>query len=127
MPLSMIVVEGYRSVRRLWTRLDGLNLVLGPNGSGKTNLHRALSLIESGVAGTLARAVAEEGGMPSVAWAGERRAKDPVRVYVEVRFHDYTYALELGLVTHPGKTIFYRDPEVKSERISLSEGRRPVV
>lgn len=124
----MVLVEGYRSVRKLWTRLDGLNLVLGPNGSGKTNLHRALSLIENAVSGTLARAVAEEGGMPSIAWAGERKANDPVRVYVEARFHDYTYALELGLVAQPGQTIFYRDPEVKSERITLPDGKKkPVV
>lgn len=124
----MILVEGYRSVRKLWTRVDGLNLVLGPNGSGKTNLHRALRLVENAVSGTLARAVADEGGMPSIAWAGERKANDPVRVYVQARFHDYTYAIELGLVAHPGDTVFRRDPEVKSERIELSEERRkPVV
>ena len=124
MPLSMILVEGYRSVRKVWTRLDGLNLIVGPNGSGKTNLHRALSLLGNAVSGTLARAVANEGGMPSVAWAGDRKSSGPVRVSIEARFHDFTYALELGLVAQPGKTIFYRDPEVKSEHISLSEGRR---
>jgi predicted ATPase len=128
MPLAMILVEGYRSVRKVWTRLDRLNLVLGPNGSGKTNLHRALGLLVSAASGTLARAVVEEGGMPSLGWAGDRRNNDPVRVTVEARFHDFTYALEIGLVTHPGKTIFFRDPEVKTERIALSEkAKRPVV
>jgi predicted ATPase len=124
----MLLVEGYRSIRKVWTRLEGLNLIVGPNGSGKTNLHRALGLVGEAVRGGLARAVAEEGGMPSIAWAGERSAKEPVRVSIETRFHDFTYALELGLVAHPGKTIFYRDPEVKSERITLAgEARRPVV
>ena len=123
----MVLVEGYRSVRKLWTRLDGLNLIVGPNGSGKTNLHRALGLLREAVSGTLARAVAEEGGMPSVAWAGDRRANDPVRVSVETRFHDFTYALELGLVAQPGKTVFYRDPVVKRERIVLAgPSKRPV-
>ena len=126
MPLSMVLVEGYRSVRKLWTRLDGLNLIVGPNGSGKTNLHRALGLLGQAVSGRLARAVAEEGGMPSVAWAGDRSAKEPVRVSIEARFHDYTYALELGLVASPGKTIFHRDPQVKRERITMAgKQRRP--
>ena len=74
-----------------------------------------------------ARAVAEEGGMPSVAWAGERNPKDPVRVSIETRFHDFTYLLELGLVANPGQTVFYRDPEVKRERIALAGASKRAV
>jgi predicted ATPase len=126
MPVTMALVEGYRSIRKLWTRLDGLNLVVGPNGSGKTNFHRALGLLVEAANGRLASAVANDGGMPSITWAGARTAKDPVRVSVEVRFHDFAYALEMGLVARPGETMFLRDPEVKTETIELTEGRKRV-
>jgi predicted ATPase len=126
MPVTMALIEGYRSIRKLWTRLDVLNLVVGPNGSGKTNFHRALGLLVDAATGRLANAVANDGGMPSITWAGTRSPKDPVRVSVEVRFHDFTYALEMGLVAQPGQTMFLRDPEVKAERIELAERRRRV-
>jgi predicted ATPase len=126
MPVTMALVEGYRSIRKLWTRLDGLNLVVGPNGSGKTNFHRALGLLVDAANCRLASAVAHDGGMPSITWAGTRSPKEPVRVSVEVRFHDFTYALEMGLVAQPGETMFLRDPEVKAERIELAERRRRV-
>jgi predicted ATPase len=126
MPVTMALVEGYRSIRKLWTRLDGLNLVVGPNGSGKTNFHRALGLLVEAANGRLASAVANDGGMPSITWAGARTAKDPVRVSVDVRFHDFAYALEMGLVARPGETMFRRDPEVKTETIELANGRKRV-
>ena len=56
MPVTMALVEGYRSIRKLWTRLGGLNLVIGPNGSGKTNFHRALGLLVEAANGRLANA-----------------------------------------------------------------------
>jgi len=126
MALSLLSVQGYRSIRRAWTRLDGMNMVVGANGSGKTNLYRALALLGDAARGSLARAVAREGGMPSLMWAGPHRTGDRHGLIIEVRFDAFAYRLELGLVTGIA-TIFKLDPEVKQETVTFREGRRKPV
>jgi predicted ATPase len=122
-PLSFLSVEGYRSVRSLWTRLDRVNVVLGPNGSGKTNVYRALALLVDAAHGRLARSVARDGGMPSLMWAGDHRKHERRGVIVEAAFDSFVYRLEVGVVI-PGKTMFNLDPEVKQESITFAEGKR---
>jgi predicted ATPase len=103
-----------------------VNVVLGPNGSGKTNLYRSLALLVEAAHGRLARSVAREGGMPSLMWAGAHRKHERRGVIVEVRFDAFAYRLEIGLPTGI-QTIFKLDPEVKEEAITFSEGRRKPV
>jgi predicted ATPase len=92
--------------------MEPVNVIVGANGTGKTNLYRALQLLTHAAEGNLGRTLAEEGGIPSVLWAGQRR-KGPVRMGVDIRFEDYTYHLELGLP--PPGAVFKLDPEIKSE------------
>jgi predicted ATPase len=120
--LSLLAVKGYRSIRSAWTRLDRVNVVLGANGTGKTNLYRSLAMLGDAARGGLARSVAREGGMPSLMWAGEHRKHERHGVIVEVRFDEFSYRLEMGLVT-PIQTVFRLDPEVKEESISFAHGR----
>ena len=64
--ITHLHVEGYRSVcGNLRLDLGAANVVLGPNGSGKTNLYRSLYLLAEAAHGRFARALADEGGMPS--------------------------------------------------------------
>ncbi len=44
---------GYRSLRAIRFPVDRLTVFLGANGVGKTNLYRALQLIQAAAAGTL--------------------------------------------------------------------------
>ena len=64
--LKRIAIAGYRSICQLQFNLDRLNVVCGPNGSGKSNLFKALRLLARTAQGGLPRAIAQEGGMPSV-------------------------------------------------------------
>jgi predicted ATPase len=101
-------------------------LVVGPNGSGKTNLYRAMRLVADAVDGRLGRAIAEEGGMQSVLWAGERREDERSCAYVELAWDDLTYALELALPNPFGfgfGTRFQRDPSVPVETIRVPSGK----
>jgi predicted ATPase len=96
-PISHLSVQGYRSIRTLWTRLGNVTVVLGPNGSGKTNLYRSLALLVEAAHGRLARSVAREGGMPSLMWAGGRvlvRADEMLRVGVRMQMPGIQRPLE---------------------------------
>jgi predicted ATPase len=97
--------------------------VVGPNGCGKTNVYRALQLLHTAAVGALSRTLAEEGGMPSVLWAGPRQKNAPARFTVGVRLEDLAYELSCGLVPPP-QGPFTLDPDVKEETVWLHEGKR---
>src|SRR3954471_19719594 len=84
MTVTRLEIAGYRSVKRLELPVHPVTVVVGPNGSGKTNLYRALYLLQAAAEGRLARTLAEEGGTPSVVWAGPREHKKPVRMTIGV-------------------------------------------
>jgi predicted ATPase len=101
MPLQELWVEGYRSIRALRLSLALVTVVVGPNGSGKTNLYRALRLLSAAAEGTLARSLAEEGGLPSVLWAGTRKKNAPARFTTGVALEDLAYELSCGPMPPP--------------------------
>ena len=59
--LTRLSVAGYRSVRNLPVAIAPVTVFVGANGSGKTNLYRALRLLAEATAGRLSRALADEG------------------------------------------------------------------
>ena len=77
--VRQVSASGYRSLRDVRISADRLSVFVGANGVGKTNLYRALQLIQAAAAGNLSQELALEGGMESALWAGERRRQDPVR------------------------------------------------
>src|SRR5579884_2155227 len=117
--------------------LDRVNVLTGPNGCGKSNLYNSMFLLAQAAGGTFARTIADEGGMPSVLWAGEEgkrftRKKPPRRVVLGITIDDYSYELQCGLPKSGPPTItpsmFLLDPEVKSEWIrTAGDGGRPVL
>src|ERR1700722_3831625 len=113
--MSLMVREvsaaGYRSLHRIRFPVDRLSVFLGANGVGKTNLYRALQLLQAAAAGNLSRELAGEGGMESALWAGKRQAKKPARIRLMVGLgngaaepqagdarSDYSYEVSTGLV-----------------------------
>ena len=68
--LTHFAVAGYRSLQQLTLPLGGLTLVCGANGCGKSNLYRSLGLVAAAARGDLVAALAAEGGLPAVFWAG---------------------------------------------------------
>ncbi|MBN8923693.1 MAG: ATP-binding protein [Rhodanobacter sp. 68-29] len=131
--LNTLAVANYRSIRSLVVPLGRLNLITGANGSGKSNLYRALRLLAEAAGGGVVGALAREGGLSSVLWAGPeripgrmRRGEVPVQgvvrqqsVGLKLGFagEDFGYAMDLGFPPPPNRPAFALDPEFKREAI----------
>jgi predicted ATPase len=133
--IHRLFVEGYRSVRDLRMDLQPINVLTGPNGCGKSNLYNALVLIARAAEGRLARAIAQEGGTPSVFWAGGERVRlqrkrPPRRVTIGFENEHYGYEIQIGLPSpneHALATMFTLDPRVKEEYLWPSKSGRRVL
>lgn len=124
MPIEAFAVEGYRSIRRIRVPLGSINVLVGPNGCGKTSLYRAMYLLGRAAEGQLARTLAEEGGFPSALWAG-KRTKGPVRMTLEVTLDKMEYQLSCGLPSIIN-SAFILDPEIKEEHLWYRDGKKKV-
>lgn len=131
--LHTFAVSNYRSLRDLKLKLEPLTLVTGANGSGKSNLYRALRLLQQAADGRLAEAVAQEGGIPSLQWAGPAdtrsqqkrglpiqgtRSSAALRISFGFAADDVAYQIALGLPAggNPvAQSRFRLDPEIKHE------------
>ena len=138
--LKSLAIANYRSIRDLVLPLGSLNLVTGANGSGKSNLYRALRLLVDTVQGGIVASLAREGGLESTLWAGPEsvsrrmrnrevpiegtRRKEAVSLRLGFASDDFGYAIDLGLPT-PSHSMFAKDPEIKRECIWSGPVLRP--
>jgi predicted ATPase len=145
MHIREINVVGYRSLRAIRFPVGALTVFVGANGVGKTNLYRALQLLQAAAAGTLARELASEGGMESALWAGKRTANKPARMKLSAGLGAdlrgaqpqsefdyggdagvaYSYEVDIGLPM-PTAAAFPLEPQVKEETLVFRKGRRPL-
>ena len=145
--LHTLAVANYRSINNLVLPLGRLNLVTGANGSGKSNLYRALRLLAETAQGGVVNALAREGGLDSTFWAGpetlSRRMlsgevpvqggprKEARRLRLGFAGDDFSYAISLGLPeSNSGESrdkpsAFALDPEIKRECIWAGGSYRP--
>lgn len=132
--LQVLAVEGYRSLQRLVLPLGRLTVVTGANGSGKSSLYRVLRLLSDASRGGAVAALAREGGLSSVLFAGPEelsrdvrdgthpvqgtRRRRPVSLRAGFAGDEYGYAIDLGLPAPDGlPTMFGRDPQIKAEAV----------
>lgn len=124
-PLTRVSIANYRSIRALHLPVGALTVFVGRNGTGKTNLYRALSLLRAAAEGRITRAIAEDGGVESVLWAGTR-TRGPVRLTLSATLGDLTYAVEIGLPKRGSDAALPLEPLVKEERLTLASGARDI-
>jgi predicted ATPase len=137
--LHTFAVANYRSIRDLKLALTPLTIVTGKNGCGKSNMYRALRLLATAADGRLAEALALEGGIPSVQWAGPENIRQqakrggpiqgtakrtPLRVCFGFAAENVAYEIALGLPA-PTNSLFCFDPEIKTETVWQQPPRRP--
>ena len=138
--LTALAVSNYRSLRNLVLPIQRLNVITGANGSGKSNVYRALRLLADTAQGRVVWSLAREGGLQSTLWAGPevtsrsvRRGDYPVQPTVRQKpvnlrlgfaSEEFGYLIDLGL-PKPFKSAFDLDPEIKRECIWYGPVLRP--
>ena len=101
MRIIELAIEGYRSFKSQTWRPGDLNVVIGPNASGKSNLLRVLEMIGQAAQGRLGRHVQQEGGMDALVWDGQAEAvavrvkMTPIPPYNDVARDALSYELRL--------------------------------
>jgi predicted ATPase len=90
--LDRIEIAGYRSIRALELELNALNVMIGANGSGKSNLIGALGLLGELVDRRLQVHVARQGGANALMHFGQKRTK---QLRISARLGEIEYEVEL--------------------------------
>jgi predicted ATPase len=130
--IQTLAIANYRSLRQLVVPLGRLTVITGANGSGKSNLYRALRLLANTTQGTVVASLAREGGLNSTLWAGPEDIsrsmrkglvpvqggprKDVVNLRLGFASEELSYAIDLGLPTSNSPS-FGLDPAIKRECI----------
>lgn len=141
MKIQEIEISGYRSIDDLKLELNNVTVLVGANGCGKSNIYQSINLIAAAATGQFARRIAEEGGMQSILWAGDRGKREQIRTRLSVGFEQLRYSIEFGLMpaserlagfVYPDGTqdtelsIFKLDPDIKEEIVEIKTGKRLV-
>jgi predicted ATPase len=142
--ITTLAISNYRSLGEVVVPLSRLTVVTGANGSGKSNLYKALRLLADAAHDDIVSALAREGGLQSVLWAGPEqtsgsmrrgetpvqgtRRKHPVALRLGFASDSFSYALDLGLPFPPPAlpgSAFSLDPEIKRESVWTGAVLRP--
>jgi predicted ATPase len=138
--LQTLAVQNYRTLRDFVIALGPLNLITGANGSGKSNIYKALRLLAETAQGGVIGSLAREGGLTSTLWAGPESVsrgmrsgavpvqgtarKHPVSLGLGFIGSTFSYSIDLGLPT-PSSSAFALDPIIKGEFVWAGPVPRP--
>ncbi len=132
--LQTLAVQNYRTLRDFVIPLSALNLITGANGSGKSNIYKALRLLSETAQGGVIGSLAREGGLASTLWAGPETVtramkrgeapvqgttrKKPISLGLGFAGSEFSYSIDLGLPPpdrSDNPTAFSLDPSIKGE------------
>ncbi|MGB0386787.1 MAG: AAA family ATPase [Ardenticatenaceae bacterium] len=111
--ITRLVVRNYRSLKEIDVRLRPLTVLVGENGSGKSNLIDVLRFVRDALTSSLEQAVLMRGGMSALrCWFADQ--KEPISIHLE--FEGPEWEGEYGLAfDSPNSEV-----ELLQERLSLT-------
>ena len=105
--LDSVRVEGYKSIRSATIRLGAINVLIGANGAGKSNLVGLFGLLADLSDDRLQLHVARQGGANAIFHFGLKRTSE-LRIALRFGLEGY----EAVFVPASGDTIVFRDETV---------------
>lgn len=132
LPVRDFSASGYRSLQAITYPMSRLDVFVGANGVGKSNLYRGLELLQAAAQNRLGERLAEE-GLAHAMWAGPRKAREPVRIRLAVSLAApgggkgaLRYEVEVGFPQAVTAAAFALEPQVKIESLTYDTGARRV-
>jgi predicted ATPase len=98
--IRKVEIEGYRSLRSIKWEPGPLNIIIGPNCSGKSNLLFALHHLKNAADGNFFKTIMAENGMGSVVWNNEKNGSIRMRVDLDPVHPGYDQDPLRGRVTY---------------------------
>ena len=83
MKILELKIEGFRSLKSVEWKPGDINILIGPNAGGKSNLLQAMEMIAESAKGKLDKFVKEQGGMGSIVWDGKAKS---IKVWLDHQF-----------------------------------------
>jgi len=103
--LSRIVLKGFKSIRECDLQLSELNVLIGANGSGKSNFIAFFRLIQQILTNNLQLYVSKQGGSNSILHFGRKKTQ---QLSAELYFGDNGYKFVLE-PTKDNRMVFFNE------------------
>ncbi len=109
--LDRLVIKGFKSIKEADLRLNSLNVLIGANGSGKSNFISLFHLINRITENRLQLFTSQSGGANALLYFG-RKATDEIRIKLDFGQNSYEFALSPTLDNSfffSDETCFFHD------------------
>ena len=121
--LERIRIAGFGSLADVSFEPGPITVLIGANGSGKSNLLRVLRMVSAMLSGSLQRFMAEAGGASSCLYYGAKRTKQMVLDFdLVLGGQAYGYRAQLGFAAGDRLTFV---GEVVAHRVREGQRLRP--
>lgn len=117
--IKQLHIEGFRSLKNVTWEPGDLNVLIGANGTGKSNLLRLLELMTVAAKGGVGRYIQSLGGMDAIVWDGRAEGISFKVVTEENSPAPSTYEEESSLVPHTYELVLSRLGETSAYFVGL--------
>ncbi|MFA6967866.1 AAA family ATPase [Bosea sp. (in: a-proteobacteria)] len=123
--VEQIEIKGFKSIKCTSISPSGINVLIGANGSGKSNLisvFRFLSYIIASPSGSLQRYIAENGGASAILYGGPKRSRE-IEISITIRTERGRNEYRFRLFFAAGDTLLFADEACRFLPDGRSDGR----
>ena len=126
MKITKLDIEGFRSLRKVSWLPGNLNVIIGPNGTGKSNLLRLLELISISAQGRLGKYIQSIGGMEPIVWDGNASSiLFAMETTSEGEFDPERYEIELARLGLGSSYVIEKELLINSHKLRIGIEKRP--